>query len=142
MLEKECKLLGIELVKRSVQQSSDIPQAINQLRTEVDAVFITNDNTALGGILYIVKSCNKVKIPVYVSDTDQVAKGCLAALGPNQYKLGKQTAKIIKRIKDGEDINSIDVEYPRETELFINEKQAKVLGIQIPEEVDKEAKKC
>ena len=139
-LEKECEAQGITLIKQSIQKSADIPQAINKLKTNVDAVFITNDNTALSGIPYIVKSCYTVKIPVYVSDTDQVAKGCLAALGPNQYEIGKQTGKIIKRIKDGEDINKISVEYSDTMELFLNKEKAKELGIMIPEEVLKEAK--
>lgn len=139
-LEAECKDQGIILVKQSIQKSADIPQAINKLKTEVDAVFITNDNTALSGIPFIVKACNKVKIPVYVSDTDQVAKGCLAALGPNQYKIGEQTGKIIKRLKDGENINGIRIEYPENTELFLNKEKASELGITIPEEVLKEAK--
>ena len=135
-----CQTQGLTLVKQSIQQSADIPQAINKLKTNVDAVFITNDNTALSGIPYIVKACDKVKIPVYVSDTDQVAKGCLAALGPNQYEIGKQTGKIIKLIKNGEDINKIRVEYPDTMELFLNKDKAIELEITIPEDVLKEAK--
>lgn len=139
-LEEECDAQGIALVKQSVQKSADIPQAINKLKTRVDAVFITNDNTALSGIPFIVKACDKVKIPVYVSDTDQVIKGCLAALGPNQYELGKQTGRIIRRIKNGNDINKISIEYPATTELYINKEKAKELGITVPEEVLKESK--
>ncbi len=139
-LEKECEAQGIKLVKQSIQQSADIPQAINKLKTKVDAVFITNDNTALSGIPFIVKACDKVKIPVYVSDTDQVAKGCLAALGPNQYEIGKQTGRMIRRIKNGEDINKINIEYPSNTELYINKAKAKELGVEIPKEVLEEAK--
>jgi len=139
-LEKECEAQGITLVKQSIQKSADIPQAINKLKTGVDAVFITNDNTALSGIPYIVKACDKVKIPVYVSDTDQVAKGCLAALGPNQYEIGKQTGRIIKRIKASEDINKIRVEYPNTMEFFLNNEKAKELEITVPVDVLKEAK--
>lgn len=139
-LEKECEVQGITLIKQSIQKSADIPQAINKLKTDVDAVFITNDNTALSGIPFIVKACDKIKIPVYVSDTDQVAKGCLAALGPNQYDIGKQTGKIIKQIKNGEDINKISIEYPATTELYINKEKADKLGINIPDELLKEAK--
>ena len=139
-LEKECKIQGIRLVKQSIQQSADIPQAINKLKNKVDAVFITNDNTALSGIPFIVKSCDKAKIPVYVSDTEQVANGCLASLGPNQYNIGIQTGKMIKRIKDGDNINTIKLEYPDKTELFLNKKKAEQLGIDIPEEILKEAK--
>ena len=134
-LEIERQALGIELVKQAIQQSADIPQAANRLRAEVDAVFITNDNTALSGIPYIVKACNKSKVPVYVSDTDQVVKGCLASLGPNQYEIGRQTGRIVKKIMDGEDINDMPVEYPDKTELFINKTQAQKLGMEVPDDV-------
>ena len=98
-------------------------------------MFITNDNTALSGIPYIVKACNKSNVPVYVSDTDQVVKGCLASLGPNQYEIGRQTGRIVKKIMDGEDINDMPVEYPDKTELFINKTQAQKLGMEVPDDV-------
>jgi putative ABC transport system substrate-binding protein len=122
---------GIELIEQGIQKSSDIPQAIGHLAEKVDAVFISNDNTVLGGMSYVVKVCNLNKIPVYVSDTDQVEKGCLAALGPNQYAIGIQTGKMIDRVLNGEDINGIAIEYPAKTELFINLKAAANLGIRI-----------
>ncbi|MDR1475173.1 MAG: ABC transporter substrate-binding protein [Holosporales bacterium] len=133
--------MGIELVEQGIQKASDIPQAVNALIQNVDAIFISNDNTALCAIPYIVDLCSKVKIPVYVSDTDQVEKGCLAALGPNQYEIGKQTGTIAERILKGQDINSIPIEYPSSTELLINLDTAKKLEITIPEEVLRLAKK-
>jgi putative ABC transport system substrate-binding protein len=129
------KEMGIELVEQGIQKASDIPQAINNLAQKVDAVFISNDNTSLTGISFIVSVCNKNKIPVYVSDTDQVEKGCLASLGPNQYQIGIQTGKIIGKIIEGTDIDSIPVEYPSSTETFINLKAAREIGITIPKEV-------
>jgi putative ABC transport system substrate-binding protein len=133
--------LGIELVEQGIQKASDIPQAINTLSKRVDAVFISNDNTSLCAIPFIVRVCNKAKIPVYVSDTDQVEKGCLASLGPNQYDIGKQTGAIVAKILQGQDVNNISVEYPTSTELFINLNAAKLLGITVPEGALKQAQK-
>jgi putative ABC transport system substrate-binding protein len=127
--------MGIELVEQGIQKASDIPQAINSLAQKVDAVFISNDNTSLTGISFIVSVCNKNKIPVYVSDTDQVAKGCLAALGPNQYQIGVQTGKIVEKIIKGVDVDTIPVEFPSSTEVFINLEAAKELGVIIPKDV-------
>ncbi|MDR0552792.1 MAG: ABC transporter substrate-binding protein [Holosporales bacterium] len=127
--------MGIALIEQSIQKSSDIPQAINSIVKKVDAVFISNDNTVLAAIPLVVKTCTNNKIPAYVSDTDQVEKGCLAALGPNQYDIGVQAGKIIEKIRGGADVNKIDVEYPAKTELFINLDAAKAIGITIPQEV-------
>jgi putative ABC transport system substrate-binding protein len=135
------KEFNIKLVEFSIQKSSDLPQAANAIIDDVDAVFISNDNTVLSGILFVVNVCAKKGIPVYVSDTDQVEKGCLAALGPNQFEIGRQAGKMIEKIKNGEDVNNIKIEYPIKSELFINQKVARTLGIQIPSGVLKTADK-
>ena len=140
-LEKRCKKFEIELVKQGIQKSSDIPQSINKLIKNSDAIFISNDNTALSGIDYIITVSTKNKIPVYVSDTDQVSKGCLAALGPNQYDIGVQTGQIVEKILSGKNINNIEIEYPKKTELFINMKSAQKLNIKIPKKIITKANK-
>ncbi|MDR1551496.1 MAG: ABC transporter substrate-binding protein [Holosporaceae bacterium] len=132
-----CKKIGIRLMEQGIMKVSDIPQAAEKLAKIVDAVFISNDNTTLSGIPNIVTICSKYRIPVYVSDTDQVEKGCVAALGPNQYDIGVQTGKIIQRIADGYDINEMRVEYPDVTELYLNEKGP----VKIPDDIKHKAKK-
>ncbi|MDR2458623.1 MAG: ABC transporter substrate-binding protein [Holosporales bacterium] len=133
-LREAVKGYGVELIEQGIQKASDIPQAVEALLAKgVDAVFISNDNMALANIPLIVKLCNRV--PVYVSDTDQVSKGCIAALGPNQYDIGIQTGKMIKRILYGEDINAIKIEYPSTTELHINKTKANKMGLNIPQTV-------
>ncbi|MDR1334557.1 MAG: ABC transporter substrate-binding protein [Holosporaceae bacterium] len=140
-LRKVCENMGIKLEEQGISRSSDVYQATDKLAKIVDAVFITNDNLALTGIPTIVGICNRNKIPVYVSDTDQVANGCLASFGPNQYNIGVQTGEIIKKIVDGEDINSMAVAYPKVNELYLNLKAAKILGIEIPQNLRDQAKK-
>ena len=93
---------------------------------------------ALSGMENIISICKKNGIPVYVSDTDQVEKGCAAALGPNQYDIGVQTGKIIKRIINGEDINNIEIQYPTTNELYINTKSV----VKIPDAIKTRAKKA
>jgi putative ABC transport system substrate-binding protein len=139
-LKKTCENKGIVLKEQGISRISDIYQATNKLAKTVDAIFITNDNLALSGISSIIAIANRNNIPVYVSDTDQVIKGCLASLGPNQYDIGVQTGEIVKRISDGEDINAISVAYPKVNELYLNLKAAKILGIEIPEDIKTQAK--
>lgn len=136
-LKPICKNIGIDLIEQGISKISELPQATERLTKNSDAIFISNDNMALSGIENIISICNKNNIPVYVSDTDQVQKGCAAALGPNQYDIGVQTGKIIKRIVDGEDINSIDIQYPITTELYLNTKSV----IEIPKDIKAQAKK-
>jgi putative ABC transport system substrate-binding protein len=140
-LSNICLESDIFLVKQSVTNSSQLYQAAVKLSLEVDAIFISNDNTALSGLQSIIKAANLQKIPVFVSDTDAVKLGALAALGPNQYEIGVQTGNIIANILNGKDMKKIPIEYPKNTELFINLDAAKILGIEILPELITKAKK-
>jgi putative ABC transport system substrate-binding protein len=130
----------IEIVKKNAIKTSEVGAVARHIASEVDAIFISNDNTALAAIQSIIITANKYNIPVYTSDTDAVEGGCLAALGPNQYRVGIQTGKMVGRILDGKDINSQPIEYPDSTELYINLKAAQKIGIKLPDELIGQAK--
>lgn len=142
-LKDVCKKLNIELIEQTVTKVGDVPQAAGKLAGSVDAIFISNDNTALSAFQSIVGAALKAKkpIPVYVSDTDDVEKGAVAALGPNQFDVGKLSGRIAIRAIDGEDLGTIPVEFPTKTELYINLKAAKKIGLTIPDSVLKKAVK-
>ena len=135
-----CPKYGIRLVIRSAGKTSEIAQSATKLSSLVDAIFISNDNTALSAFRMIVQAADQQKIPVFVSDTDIVASGAIAALGPNQYEIGKQTATMIVQVLKGKDINNMQVQFPRKTELFLNMKVAKNLGIKFPDDLIAKAK--
>jgi putative ABC transport system substrate-binding protein len=101
----------------------------------VDAIFISNDNTALSCLPSIIGICNGAGIPVYVSDADAVHLGALAALGPNQYSVGRQTGEMVAKVLNGESIANLPVEFPRKMEFFINLDAAKLLKIDISQAV-------
>jgi putative ABC transport system substrate-binding protein len=130
-------------VKQTVTRTGDVPQAAAKLVANVDAIFISNDNTALSGFQSIVKASLETDrpIPVYVSDTDEVEKGAVAALGPNQYEVGMQAGRMVVRSIQGEDLGKIPVEFPKKTELYLNLSAAEKAGIKITTEIIKSATK-
>lgn len=140
-LQKICPKFGIALILQTANKTSDIAQAAAKLASNVDAIFISNDSTALSSLKIIIDLAARSKVPVYVSDTDAVELGALAALGPNQYQVGLQTAQIITRVLEGEDIANISVEFPAKTELYLNIKQAAKLGIEFSDDLLKKAEK-
>lgn len=134
-LKTICPKYGIELVIISASRTSEVAQSAAKLSSLVDAIFVSNDNTALSAFKNIVRAARNVSIPVFVSDTDIVKDGAIAALGPNQYNLGLQTARMIVRGLNGEEIENMPVEYPEEVELYLNPEAAKKIGIEIPKEL-------
>lgn len=128
-LEELCPKLGIKLLKQTLSKTAEAAQTATKLASLVDAIFISNDNTALGALQTIIMAANKVHIPVYVSDTDAVTGGALAALGPNQYQIGLQTGKMIARYLNGTDLSTLAVEFPTQMDLYLNETAAQMTGI-------------
>lgn len=135
------KKLGLTIVPQAVNKTSDVPQAATRLAGKTDALFVYGDNTTLAALESVIMAANKEKKPVFVADTDAVELGALAALGPNQYDLGLDTAVMIADILDGKDINSIDVGFPNGLELFINQDAADKLGYTFSDEVKEKAAK-
>lgn len=131
-LQALCAQQGIVLVLQAAHRTSEVAPAATKLAAHVDAIFISNDNTALSALQAIINAGNKAKIPVYVSDTDAVALGALAALGPNQYNVGVQTGKMVARCLNGTNPGEIPVEFPERTELYLNESAAEKIGLQFP----------
>ena len=83
----------------------------------------------------IVRAANSVSIPVFVSDTDIVKDGAVAALGPNQYDLGLQTAKMIVDVLEGREIDATPVEFPKKVDLYLNPNAAEKVGVKIPKDL-------
>lgn len=138
-LKELCPQYGMELVTMPAAKTSEVFQSVAQLAQMVDAIFISNDNTALSALKTIIKAAEQQNIPVFVSDVDIVEQGAVAALGPNQYELGLQTAELIVRVLKGEDVGGIPVQLPKKTELYLNLKAAKKLGLNISKELIKKA---
>ena len=141
-LEEVCPKYGITILKVGAMKTADVPQATLSIINKVDAIFISNDNTALSALPTIINIANKNKKPVYVSDIDAVSQGALLALGPNQYDLGRQTGKMIVSLLEGLDISKIQIQYPVKTDLVVNLKAAAILGITIPSSVLEKANRA
>jgi putative ABC transport system substrate-binding protein len=129
---------GLQLVLAAATKPLDVPQAVTTLVRKCDAIFVSNDNTALSAFKNIVTIANQDKDPVFVSDTDIVYKGAVAALGPNQYEIGVQTAQLILDLRTAPATES-RIEYPKEIKTVVNCSAAKLNGITIPDDVLKTA---
>jgi putative ABC transport system substrate-binding protein len=110
-----CPPYGLTLVEQTINKTADVAQSLVQLAERCDAIFISNDNTALSAIKTITKLS---KVPVYVSDIDAVASGAVAALGPDQYEVGRQTGAMILRTLKGE---KLTIEFPNKIKTVIRQ---------------------
>ena len=89
----------------------------------------------------ILDKANKLNVPVFGSEIEQVKIGCLAAMGLDYIDLGKQTGKMAAAVLKGEKkASEMDFEVIEEAAFYGNEKVAENLGITFPEDLTSSAK--
>ncbi|MBY0461973.1 MAG: ABC transporter substrate-binding protein [Alphaproteobacteria bacterium] len=145
LLEKTqsaAKAEDITVIAIAASKTSEVLPAALNLVGKVDAIFINNDNTALAAFDAVTKVGNEHKIPVFVSDVDCLQKGALAALGADQYQLGRQAGKmVIKILKEKLKPSDIPVEWPKKVDFKLNLEVAKQLGLQFEKDLISQAER-
>lgn len=131
---------GFETVTRTVSSTNDVAQVTQQMVTEVDAIWIPNDNVVASAFPSVLEVSNSANIPVYPAVDMMVAEGGLATLGLNQYAIGVKTGEMAVQLLNGEiEPATTPVLRADETDLVINFETAKLLGISIPSELEENA---
>lgn len=119
-----------------ITATADIPLAAQELLEKVDCITNLTDNTVVSSLPAILEMANEAKIPVFGSEIEQVKIGCLAAQGLDYVELGRQTGKMAAQVLKGEKkASELPYETIEEASLYINEKTAENLGIEIPSEL-------
>ncbi len=135
LLKEEAAKKGIEIVEAPAPKSSDVMMATQKLIGDVDAIYCPTDNTILTALESVVKVGIDGRIPVFSGDTGSVERGAVAALGFNYHDIGRQTGAVIVRILKGEKAGDIPVRVATGSDLYVNTKMAKRMGVEIPQSV-------
>jgi len=131
--------LGFELVEGSVSSTGEVYPVAENLAGRVDALFLSSDNTVIGGVAAAVKVAVKHKMALYVGDSGTVEKGGLAAVSVGYSELGTETGKLVMRSLNGE--RSIPTIVARGSKVYLNKRAAQMMGVTLPDEVVRNATK-
>ncbi len=118
-MEKAAKEFNLKIETATAAKTSDVLAASRSLCGKVDAIFINNDNTALAAFKSVVKATQECGIPAFVSDVDLFDQGALAALGPDQTDLGRQTARMVDLVLKNPKAPLPPVQFPEKTKEFV-----------------------
>jgi putative tryptophan/tyrosine transport system substrate-binding protein len=131
---------GIVLVSRAIADESAGVAALQALsRNDADAVYILKDSLLRHAGDDLKSAALAQKIPILVGDPDLIEfPGVVAAVGPNQQRLGKICGDTTARILKGAKPANLAIEHPP-FDLLINLKSAQRLGISVPESALKNA---
>ncbi|MBL0941333.1 MAG: ABC transporter substrate-binding protein [Alphaproteobacteria bacterium] len=137
--EKHAQAFGLLIIKSPASKTSDVFSATQYLIHEVDAIYVANDNTIVSALEAILKVTFEYKIPLFASDGESVTRGALFALANNQYQVGRDTGKQVIKILQGSLPADLPVLASNKTELYFNERSAKMCMIKIPFMLSKQA---
>jgi putative ABC transport system substrate-binding protein len=135
LFEKILMQNGMTLFRAMAANMIDVAAATKSLVGKVDAIYIPNDNTVVAALEALIKVTRENEIPVFCADPESVKQGCLATVTHSQYGLGRQTGKMVAKLLNGTDIQTLPVERPAVVELSVNQDAARALNISLPASV-------
>ena len=139
LAKEAAKTVGLEIVEIPVTNSSELELALSGKIKKIDFLFLPSDNLIASSMSIITKIALDNNIGTIGVDEPMVKNGALACEGLDYYKLGYQTGLMAVDIIEGKDIKDIPVEGTKETEFTINKDIADKLGINLPEDLVKDA---
>ncbi len=137
---------SLVLVKREIQNNSELTDAFNEIVTNIEMLWLIPDGTVFprdrnkrkSAINQLIGGSRKANIPSYGVSTNYVKIGATLSLSADYADAGKQAGELAVKILNGTP-PLIPIEYPRSTKLSLNLGVAKEIGLNIPESVIKKA---
>jgi putative ABC transport system substrate-binding protein len=130
--KRSAPLLGIDVSMFPVKASSDLPATFRQmLAWRADAaVWLSGQSLAFQ--LATIELTIRHRLPVMVTQRDDVEAGGLISYFADHGELYRRTAIYVDRILKGAKPGELPVEQPTKFELAINLKTARTLGLTVP----------
>jgi len=134
------KKKGIALQEVTATSTSEVFQAAQVVTyRNVQALWVTGDNTALQSFDGIVKAARAAKLPLIINDPEFTARGAVASVGLGWYEAGHAGGVLAARVLRGESPRNIPFEEVALKKIVLNQDEAQKLGIVFPPEIVKEA---
>jgi len=131
--------MGIEILKATVTNSSEVQQAAESL--DVDAYLIPTDNTVVSAAESLIQVAEQKQKPVFASDESTMERGAAAGLSVNYTQQGVDAAAVFLKMLEGTPASDIPVETQTEFDLFVNPAAAEKQGLTLPESIVSRATK-
>ena len=130
------KKRGISLQEVTATNTNEVFQSSQvACHRNVQAMWVTGDNTALQSFDAIVKNTTDAKLPLFINDPEFTSRGALACVGLGWYPAGKAGGVLASRVLRGEDPATIPFLEVAEKKIVLNQQAAGRLGISFPPDV-------
>jgi putative ABC transport system substrate-binding protein len=140
LAKEAAKQLGLKIIEAVATNTSEVSQAVKSLVGKVDAIYVPTDNVVVAALEAVIQVAEENKILVVSGEKDSVVRGAVSTMGLDYYKLGQQTGEMALKILSGKaKPQDMTVESQNQTDIIINLKAAKAMGITIPENLMEKA---
>lgn len=127
---------GFNIVDMGINTTTDIPQALDKLLPQVDALTNLTDNTVVASLPLLLDRAGEKNIPIFGSEIEQVRLGSIASEGIEYIELGKQTARMAAQILRGEKTaKDMEFETIAESSLYVNQEVMDKFGLSLPQDM-------
>lgn len=131
---KAASTQGFELLEATVSNTGEVMDAVKSLLSRgIDLFFTSNDNTVALATVTTAGILRQRKIPFFSNSPVHVGMGAFMAIGADYEEVGKETAKVAKRIIAGENPKTIPISNFMVEKIYVNLELAKEYGIELPE---------
>lgn len=136
------KARGLEIVTAVATNPNEVRKAAESIaQRNVDAIYVSSDNTVMAGFDAVLKVSEERRLPVIVGESANVERGGLATYSVDYRKLGEATADLVIRVLNGEEPGKIPVVTFQGEELYVNLDAAKKMGVTLDPALISKAKK-
>ena len=131
--EIAARAFAIKLQVVSVQAPDRFQDAFAAFKKgNADALVITQNSFNIFHSKQLLELAAKNKLPSMCEGSNFIEAGCLISYGPNQIYQYHRAATFVDKILKGANPADLPVEQPTRFEMVVNMKNAKALGIKIP----------
>lgn len=137
-LQSAAAQLNVEIVVAEFTTEEMLLDLLNNIPDDVDAVMMITDSLILSHASDFIRAANGRQLPLASISLAQVQAGALFSFGPEFFPMGKQAARLVDQVLQGTAAGDLPIE-TAEFLLNINQKTAQTIGLQIPDNVLRQA---
>lgn len=134
--------LDLEIVAVPIANSSEVLLSAQSLiNKKIDVIFQISDNTINDSFEALGTVAMENSVPLFGGNLNTTSQGACAALGWDFYQMGIMAGKMALRVKNGENLQNIPIQYMKNVLLYINLNAAERQGIKFSAEILAESDK-
>lgn len=130
--ERAAQPLGVKLMSLPARTPDELTASLDQARRGgVDSVYVVTSTLMVNNMARIVQFATEQRLPLVGGWGAWVAAGSLMSYGPDVNLMVRRTATFIDKVLRGAKPADLPVEQPTKFQLIVNQKTARVLGVQL-----------